>query len=85
MGSYPPTATMTIAPGGDFTTRGKTLTGGLQGGIVASVDIPKYVDLYMAGKLPVDKLISRNYSLDQINEAFTALKEGEVMRSVIRF
>ena len=85
VGSYPPTATMTIAPSGDFTTRGKTLTGGLQGGVVASVDIPKYVDLYMAGKLPVDKLISRNYSLDQINDAFAALKDGEVMRSIIRF
>ena len=85
VGSYPAGATINIAPSIDFTTLGKTLTGGLQGQIRASVDVPRYVDLYMAGKLPVDKLISRNYSLDDINDAFKALKEGEVMRSVIRF
>ena len=85
VGSYPSAATVSIAPSTDFTTLGKTLTGGLQGSIVASVDVPRYVDLYMAGKLPVDKLISRYYSLDDINDAFEALKKGEVMRSIIRF
>jgi len=85
VGSYPPAAMISIAPGMDFTTLGKTITGGLQGSIVASVDVPRYVDLYMAGKLPVDKLISRHYSLDDINDAFEALKRGDVMRSIIRF
>jgi Zn-dependent alcohol dehydrogenase len=39
----------------------------------------------MAGKLPIDKLISRHYSLNDINKAFQALEKGEVIRSVIRF
>jgi len=64
---------------------GKTLTGTLQGNIRPSVDVPKYVDLFMAGKLPIDRLITRNYSLDHINEAVQALEKGEVIRSVIRF
>ncbi len=63
----------------------KTITGSVQGDIVASVDIPRFADLYMAGKLPVDKLISRQFALDEINEAFAALEKGEVVRSVIKF
>jgi Zn-dependent alcohol dehydrogenase len=38
----------------------------------------------MEGKLPVDKLITKSYRLDQINEAFAALEKGEVIRSVIK-
>jgi len=64
---------------------GKTLTGTVQGDVRHSVDIPRYIDLYMEGKLPIDKLITRSYSLDEVNEAFEALEKGEVIRSVIRF
>jgi S-(hydroxymethyl)glutathione dehydrogenase/alcohol dehydrogenase len=64
---------------------GKTMTGTVQGDIRPSVDIPRFVDLYMNGKLPIDKLISRIYSLDEINEAFAALERGEVIRSVVKF
>ena len=85
VGAYPPGATLSINPDIDFTVLGKTITGGLQGHIVASVDVPRFADLYMAGKFPIDKLISRNYGLDQINDAFTAMKEGEVKRGVIRY
>jgi len=64
---------------------GKTITGTVQGDIRASVDIPRYVDLYMNGKLPIDRLITKSYRLDEINEAFEALERGEVIKSVIRF
>jgi len=57
----------------------------VQGDIKASIDIPRYIDLYMAGKLPLDKLITKSYRLDEINEAFEALERGEVIRSVVRF
>jgi len=63
---------------------GKTIIGCVQGDIKASVDIPRYVDLYMDGKLPIDKQITKSYSLDEINEAFGALERGEVIKSVIR-
>jgi len=63
---------------------GKTITGTVQGDIVPLVDIPRYVDMFMNGKLPIDKLITRTYSLDQVNEAFEALEKKEVLRSVIK-
>jgi len=63
---------------------GKTVTGSVQGGIIPSVDIPRFVDMFMDGKLPVDKLVTRTYRLEEINEAFTALENREVIRSVIR-
>jgi len=63
---------------------GKTITGTVQGDIVAPIDIPRYVDMFLKGNLPIDKLISRSYSLDQINEAFEALEKKEILRSVIK-
>jgi S-(hydroxymethyl)glutathione dehydrogenase/alcohol dehydrogenase len=64
---------------------GKGVTGTVQGDINPQIDIPRYVDLYMNGKLPIDKLISKTYSLDEINEGFEALEKGEIIRSVIKF
>jgi len=63
---------------------GKTITGTVQGDIVPQVDIPRYVDMFLNGKLPIDKLITRSYSLEQINDAFEALEKKEVLRSVIK-
>lgn len=63
---------------------GKTITGSVQGGIIPSVDIPRLVDMFMDGKLPVDKLLSKTFPLDQINEAFQALENKEVIRSIIQ-
>ena len=79
----PPLVDMLTIPPFQF-LMGKTITGSIQGDIVAPVDIPRYVKLFMEGKLPIDKLITRTYKLEQINEAFEALKKGEVIRSVIK-
>jgi S-(hydroxymethyl)glutathione dehydrogenase/alcohol dehydrogenase len=48
-------------------------------------DFPRMVDLYMAGKLKIDELITRRFSLEEANEAFRALAEGEVARGLIVF
>ena len=64
---------------------GKTITGTVQGDIRAQVDIPRYIDMFMDGKLPFDKLISKTYTLKEVNEAFEALEKGEIIRSVIKF
>jgi S-(hydroxymethyl)glutathione dehydrogenase/alcohol dehydrogenase len=63
----------------------KVLTGTTQGDITASVDIPRYVDLFMNGKLPLDKLITKSCRLDEINEAYAALQRGETIRTIIQF
>jgi len=47
--------------------------------------MPILVDLYMGGKLKLDELITRSYPLEKINDAFDAMKKGEVARSIIKF
>jgi len=65
---------------------GKTIRGCVQGHIVAPIDIPRYVDLFMAGKLPIDKLITKKFKgLEHINEALEDLEQGRVARAVIVF
>jgi Zn-dependent alcohol dehydrogenase len=64
---------------------GKKLIGSYLGNVRTRVDVPRYIDLYVNGQLPIEKLITRYYSLDEINEAFEALEKGEVIRGVIRF
>lgn len=83
VGMAPLSAVLSIAPF-EFLL-GKTITGTVQGDVRASVDIPRYIDMYMDGKLPIDKLITKSYTLDNINQAFEALEKGEVLRSVIKF
>ena len=46
------------------------------------VDFPRLLDLYKAGKLKLDELVTRVYPPEKINQAFTALGKGEVARSV---
>jgi len=48
-------------------------------------DIPMYVELYLAGRLNLDDLVSQTISLDEINEACEALERGGIARSVIVF
>jgi len=49
------------------------------------VDMPRFVDFYLSGKLHLDDLISRRIKLDDVNEGLAALEGGEVARSVIMF
>ena len=61
----------------------KTLKGTLYGSIRPSVDLPRLADLYLQKKIDVDRLISRTYKLDEINEGFRLLTSGQVARGVI--
>ncbi|WP_312182157.1 zinc-binding dehydrogenase [Arthrobacter sp.] len=64
---------------------GKSLIGSNYGSTVPGRDFPRLAELYLAGKLPVDKLISDRIKLDEVNEAFDAMRRGERARSVIVF
>jgi NDMA-dependent alcohol dehydrogenase len=46
-------------------------------------DIPRLLDMYRQGRLKLDELITRRYSLDEINEGYRALDDGELIRGVI--
>jgi Zn-dependent alcohol dehydrogenase len=63
----------------------KILTGSFMGTTNLAVDIPKMVDLYKAGSLKLDELITARYPLDKINEAIDAVTKGKALRNVIVF
>jgi S-(hydroxymethyl)glutathione dehydrogenase/alcohol dehydrogenase len=48
-------------------------------------DMPRYVDLYMDGKLKLDELVSERIKLEDVNDGFEQMKKGEIARSVIIF
>ncbi len=63
----------------------KRIQGSQMGSNRFPVDMPRFVDFYMAGKLKLDDMVSRRIKLSQINEAFAEMKTGKVARSVIVF
>ncbi len=63
----------------------KTLTGSNMGSNRFRVDMPRYIDLYLQGRLKLDELVSATIKLEDINEGFDAMKAGSVARSVILF
>jgi alcohol dehydrogenase len=63
----------------------RTLKGSYLGSGVPALDVPRYVEAYKAGKLPVDRLLSHRIELDDINEGFDRLASGEAVRQAVLF
>jgi len=63
----------------------RQLLGSYMGSCVPPRDVPRFMALHQAGRLPVDRLISRAISLGEVNEAFDRLARGEAIRQVITF
>jgi S-(hydroxymethyl)glutathione dehydrogenase/alcohol dehydrogenase len=63
----------------------KTIKGCWYGSSDVQRDVPKLIELYRQGQLKLDELVSRTITLEQVNEAFDAMKTGEVARSVIQY
>lgn len=63
----------------------RRLQGSNMGSNKFPVDIPRFVDLYLQGRLNLDDLVARHIRLDQIEEAFADLHTGNAARSVIMF
>jgi alcohol dehydrogenase len=61
----------------------RTLRGSYIGSAVPARDIPRYIDLYRRGKLPVNRLMGERLSLDNINIGFDRLAAGSAMRDVV--
>jgi S-(hydroxymethyl)glutathione dehydrogenase/alcohol dehydrogenase len=61
----------------------RTVKGCWYGSSNVHTDVPRLLDLYKAGDLKLDELISREIKLDEVNDAFEVMKTGEVARSVI--
>lgn len=84
VGLAPSAAEATIRPQA-MVLQEKALLGTIYGSTRPHHDMPRLVDLYLAGKLKLDELISRRYRLDEINEGFRAMLAGEVARGVVAF
>ncbi len=63
----------------------KKIQGSMMGSNRFRVDMPRFIDFYLAGKLHLDEMVSKRINLSQVNEAFTDMKSGSVARSVIIF
>jgi Zn-dependent alcohol dehydrogenase len=63
----------------------RTVKGSYIGSCVPSRDIPRYIGLYLAGKLPIDKLMGERMPLSEINRGFDRPNGGEGLRDLIVF
>jgi S-(hydroxymethyl)glutathione dehydrogenase/alcohol dehydrogenase len=70
---------------GSVFLREKKIQGSSMGSNRFRVDMPKYIDFNLQGRLKLDEMISRRLKLEDVNEAFRAMKAGEVARQVIMF
>jgi alcohol dehydrogenase len=64
---------------------GRTIIGSYLGNCVPARDIPVFVDLWRAGRLPIERLVSSVISLADLNAAFDSLESGAALRQVIVF
>ncbi|MGP3939159.1 alcohol dehydrogenase catalytic domain-containing protein [Streptomyces sp. 6N106] len=80
LGKVGATAAVPINP---LVQQEKRLIGSLYGSANTPVDIPKLVELFKTGRLPLDKLLGEQYELSAINEACAALSQGATGRAVI--
>ena len=62
---------------------GKTLSGSYMGSSIPARDIPRYVALWRAGRLPVEKLLTSVSPLDDVNELMDRLASGEAIRQIM--
>jgi S-(hydroxymethyl)glutathione dehydrogenase / alcohol dehydrogenase len=83
IGMIPPGITVEI-PGVDFMME-KQIRGSLMGSNRFRIDIPRYVDLYLQGRLKLDELVSARIGLDDVGKGFEELHAGKVARSVVVF
>jgi NDMA-dependent alcohol dehydrogenase len=78
-----PAGSSTNLPGAVITRQEMTVTGTYYGSSNPVRDFPRYADLYLGGQLDLDRLISRTYPLERINEAYGDMLSGAVARGVI--
>jgi len=77
------------ASGQEISTRpfqlvtGRVWKGSAFGGWKSRDSVPKLVDDYMSKKIKIDEFVTHNFSLENVNEAFTAMREGECIRSIL--
>jgi alcohol dehydrogenase len=81
----PDPSRMLSIPAVSLVAEERTLKGSYLGSSVPGRDIPRFVALFQAGRLPVDRLLTHRLALDEVNEGFDRLARGEAVRQAIVF
>jgi S-(hydroxymethyl)glutathione dehydrogenase/alcohol dehydrogenase len=81
----PPFGSEVTLPAFPFSMEEKALIGSFYGSARFHYDMPRIIDLYMAGRLKLDQLVTKKFRLDDINRAMEAMEKGEVARGVIGY
>jgi Zn-dependent alcohol dehydrogenase len=63
----------------------KRLLGSMFGGVAPMRDIVKMLDMYTAGQLKLDEIITTTYTLDEVNEGYADMHAGKNIRGIIKF
>jgi alcohol dehydrogenase len=79
----PPPQTQFCVPQVGLVAEERTIKGSYLGSCVPRRDIPRYIEWFRAGRLPVDRLVSAHIRFEGINEAFDALADATTVRQVI--
>jgi alcohol dehydrogenase len=79
-----PDARLSVAPV-TLVAEERTLKGSYIGSAIPLRDVPRYIALFRAGRLPVDQLLTHRLRLDDINEGFDRLRQGVGVRQVVMF
>ncbi len=80
-----PMGTQTNFPSALLTRQEKRVTGCYYGSANSARDFPRYAELYLQGRLDLDRLVSRTYALTEINQAYEDMLAGDLARGVIAF
>ncbi|MEU1984528.1 S-(hydroxymethyl)mycothiol dehydrogenase [Nocardia sp. NPDC019395] len=67
----------------DFFSRGGALKSSWYGDCLPERDFPMLIDLYQQGRLPLDKFVTERIGLDEVEQAFHTMHQGNVLRSVV--
>ncbi|MEO7198377.1 MAG: zinc-binding dehydrogenase [Solirubrobacterales bacterium] len=81
----PDPSQMLTIPAVSLVTEERTLRGSYLGSSVPARDVPRFVELYQDGRLPVERLLTHRLALDEINEGFDRMASGEAVRQAIIF
>lgn len=83
VGAIAPDQTLSLIPGHFFLE--KRIAGCMMGSNRFHIDAPHYLELYRQNRLDLDSMVTRQARLDDVEEAFRAMENGEVIRTVLMF
>tara|TARA_B100001123_G_scaffold134048_1_gene155500 strand:+ start:1551 stop:2642 length:1092 start_codon:yes stop_codon:yes gene_type:complete len=72
-------------PGYEIFMQEKTLKGSMMGSNQFRTDMPRFIDMYLDGRLLLDEMVSEHLPLDRINDGYASMQRGENARTVVDF